>query len=158
MIYLSTGLLEKKSTSSIVSILDDLKITNLELSSGPYEKNINNFLIKKKNKNKFNFLIHNYFPVPKKAFVLNLASNNSKIRNESSQPALNVENEANESENDTDISSEKQDSLVPEDNVLEFQEISITKSRKPIIPGWLRRPTDSGFWGLEHRYFPGAPK
>ncbi len=83
MIYLSTGLLEKKSTSSIVSILDNLKITNLELSSGPYEKNINNFLIKKKNKNKLNFLIHNYFPVPKKAFVLNLASNNSKIRNES---------------------------------------------------------------------------
>ena len=83
MIYLSTGLLEKKSTSSIVTILDDLKITNLELSSGPYEKNINKFLIKKKNKNKLNFLIHNYFPVPKKAFVLNLASNNGKIRNQS---------------------------------------------------------------------------
>lgn len=83
MIYLSTGLLKKKSTSSIVNNLENLKITNLELSSGPYEKNINNFLIKKKNKYKFNFLIHNYFPVPKKGFVLNLASKKTKIRTQS---------------------------------------------------------------------------
>ena len=75
MIYLSTGLLEKKSTSSIINNLENLNIKNLELSSGPYEKEINNFLIKKRNINKFNFLIHNYFPVPKKAFVFNLASN-----------------------------------------------------------------------------------
>ena len=78
MIYLSTGLLEKKSTSSIVNYLENLNITNLELSSGPYEKSLNNFLIKKRTKNKFNFLIHNYFPVPRKAFVLNLASNKKK--------------------------------------------------------------------------------
>ena len=24
--------------------------------------------------------------------------------------------------------------------------------------GRLRRPTDSGFWGLKYRYFPGGPK
>ena len=47
MIYLSTGLLEKKSTSSIINNLENLNIKNLELSSGPYEKEINNFLIKK---------------------------------------------------------------------------------------------------------------
>ena len=44
-------------------------------------------MIKKKQNRKFNFLIHNYFPVPKKAFVLNLASKDKKkkknIRNQS---------------------------------------------------------------------------
>ena len=90
MIYLSTGLLKKKSTSSIVNILDNLKITNLELSSGPYERNINSFLTKKKNEKKSNFLIHNYFPVPKNAFVLNLASNQKKIRNLSIRLAKNA--------------------------------------------------------------------
>ena len=83
MIYLSTGLLEKKSTSSLISYLEKLNLTKLELSSGPYEKSINNFLIKKKQNRKFNFLIHNYFPVPKKAFVLNLASKDKNIRNQS---------------------------------------------------------------------------
>lgn len=90
MIYLSTGLLEKKSTSSIVNYLENLNITNLELSSGPYEKSLNNFLIKKRTKNKFNFLIHNYFPVPKKAFVLNLASSKKKIRDQSIKLAKNA--------------------------------------------------------------------
>lgn len=90
MIYLSTGLLEKKSTSSIVNYLENLNITNLELSSGPYEKSLNNFLIKKRTKNKFNFLIHNYFPVPRKAFVLNLASNKKKIRDQSIKLAKNA--------------------------------------------------------------------
>jgi len=90
VIYLSTGLLEKKSTSSIVNYLENLNITNLELSSGPYEKSLNNFLIKKRTKNKFNFLIHNYFPVPRKAFVLNLASNKKKIRDQSIKLAKNA--------------------------------------------------------------------
>lgn len=90
MIYLSTGLLEKKSTSSIVNYLENLNVTNLELSSGPYEKNLNNFLIKKRTTNKFNFLIHNYFPVPKKAFVLNLASSKKKIRDQSIKLAKNA--------------------------------------------------------------------
>ena len=47
MIYLSTGLLEKKSTSSIINNLENLNIKNLELSSGPYEKEINNFISRK---------------------------------------------------------------------------------------------------------------
>ena len=52
MIYLSTGLLKKDSTSNLIDTLDHLKIYNLELSSGPFEKNIDNFLIKKKKEKK----------------------------------------------------------------------------------------------------------
>ncbi len=90
MNYLSTSLLKKKTTSSIINALEDLNIYNLELSSGPYEKKINQFLIKKRKKNKLNFLIHNYFPVPKKAFVLNLASNKKEIRYLSIKHAKNA--------------------------------------------------------------------
>lgn len=79
MIYLSTGLIKKKSTSDLINKLDTLKINNLELSSGPYEKNINKYLLNKKKTKKQNFLIHNYFPVPQKPFVLNLASSQKKI-------------------------------------------------------------------------------
>lgn len=90
MIYLSTGLLEKKFTSDLVNHLHDLKIYNLELSSGPFEKNINNFLITQYKEKNNKFLIHNYFPVPKKPFVLNLASNKKKIRNQSIKLAKNA--------------------------------------------------------------------
>ena len=90
MIYLSTGLLKKNSTSDLIDTLDQLKIYNLELSSGPFEKNIDNFLIKKEKEKEKNYLIHNYFPVPKKPFVLNLASNKKTIRNQSMKLAKNA--------------------------------------------------------------------
>ena len=51
-------------------------ILDIELSGGIYNKNIYKILKKKKN---FNFQVHNYFPIPKKAFVLNLASTDKTI-------------------------------------------------------------------------------
>ena len=84
MIFHSTGLFKKYKTSHVVNKLISNKVFNIELSAGLYEKNIINFLIKKKKENpKINFLIHNYFPASKNPFVLNLSSNNSEIKNKS---------------------------------------------------------------------------
>ena len=59
-----------------IKILNKKNIDCIELSWGQYSKKISNNIIKNKNNI---FAIHNYFPVPKKSFVLNLASNNSQI-------------------------------------------------------------------------------
>lgn len=81
MIYLSTGGFDGK-TSKIIKFLNKNNFYNLELSSGEYEKNIQKKLLKFNKKNN-NFLIHNYFPPPKKSFVLNLASLNQRINKKS---------------------------------------------------------------------------
>ena len=53
-------------------------MNNIELSSNhSYE---NNYLKLLKGLN-FSYLIHNYFPIPKKSFVVNIASKNKSIRN-----------------------------------------------------------------------------
>ena len=79
-VYVSTTFI--KNGKKIKSALDKLKsagIKNVELGSNHiYEKNFN--YIKKYN---FYFLIHNYFPTPKKDFIINIASLNKKIRNRS---------------------------------------------------------------------------
>jgi sugar phosphate isomerase/epimerase len=74
MIYVSTGGFNTVPQKS-VSLLEKTGINSIELSGGKYFKGIYNYL-KKKN---CNFLLHNYFPVPKKKFVINLASLNNKI-------------------------------------------------------------------------------
>ena len=86
MIYLSTGMYKKDFTSKIINNLIKNNITNIELSSGLYEKNITKKIIC--NKKRVNYLIHNYFPPPKKAFVFNLSSNNHNIRNKSINLAI----------------------------------------------------------------------
>lgn len=86
MIYVSTGMFKKDFTSKIVNNLIKNNITNIELSSGLYEKNIKKKITN--NKKKINYLIHNYFPVPKKGFVFNLSSNNLNIRNKSISLAI----------------------------------------------------------------------
>ncbi len=57
----------------------DVNIKSVEIGSNHcFEKNYNyldNF--------DFNFLIHNYFPIPRNSFVLNIASQDSHIRNRS---------------------------------------------------------------------------
>lgn len=80
MIYISTTF--TKDNSSIKKSLDKLKkfkINNVELGSNhKYEKNYN--FIKR---NEFNYLVHNYFPVPKKNIIINIASQKKEIRQES---------------------------------------------------------------------------
>ena len=75
-IYISTGLSKKIETTKLIKKLSSYKINNLELSGGLYEKNIINKLYKISN---VNLLFHNYFPVPKKSFIINLASKNKII-------------------------------------------------------------------------------
>ena len=64
-------------------------IFNVELGSNHiHEKNFRKII----QKYKFNFLVHNYFPIPKKNFVVNIASQNEKIRNLSVKHAKNAIN------------------------------------------------------------------
>jgi sugar phosphate isomerase/epimerase len=74
-IYISTGGFSRQSADLTVNDFERNGIKNIELSGGSYKKNLFNIL---KNK-KLNFQIHNYFPPPKIPFVLNIASTNKKI-------------------------------------------------------------------------------
>jgi sugar phosphate isomerase/epimerase len=74
-VYISTGGYKDKPIKFVLNKFRINNIKNVELSGGKYNKDIYNDLLK----NKFNFQIHNYFPVPKKSFVLNLASHDPHI-------------------------------------------------------------------------------
>lgn len=75
-IYISTGLNKKIQTSKFLNKLRRNNIKNIELSSGSYE---NDIFKKLKKVNRTNLLLHNYFPVPKKPFIINLASTNNIV-------------------------------------------------------------------------------
>ena len=96
MIYVSTGGFGKISFKKAVKILNNEGIDSIELSGGKYcdIKKIINFF----NKNKKKFIFHNYFPVPKKSFVINLASSNNKIYKKSVlniKKSINISNKIN---------------------------------------------------------------
>ena len=78
-IFVSTTFVEDNSRiSDALDICKRENICNIELGSNHiYEKNFEK-IIKKYN---FCFLVHNYFPIPKKDFVVNIASLDKKIRN-----------------------------------------------------------------------------
>jgi sugar phosphate isomerase/epimerase len=80
-IFLSTAYFKNDNGYNVVKKLSKYKINNFELSAGKYFKN-NIKKLKKINK-KNNLVIHNYFPPPKKPFVLNLASTDKIIRSRS---------------------------------------------------------------------------
>ena len=69
-----------KDDSKISDVLATCKkenISNVELGSNHiYEKNFKK-IIQQYN---FRFLVHNYFPIPRKSFVVNIASLNKQIR------------------------------------------------------------------------------
>lgn len=76
-IYFSTGGFKDIKPLQALSLLLTNDIENIEFSSGIYDvlsrKKINNISKKK------NIIIHNFFPTPKKSFVLNLASENQLV-------------------------------------------------------------------------------
>ena len=79
-LYVSTTFIKDgKKIKMALDILKSAGVENVEIGSNhAYESNYNYI------KNyKFNFLIHNYFPVPKKDFVINIASLSKKIRERS---------------------------------------------------------------------------
>ena len=73
MIYLSTGGFQNLDPQSVIQKFNEQGIKSIELSGGKYvaQKKVIKFL---KKRNDVNYSLHNYFPVPKKKFVINLAS------------------------------------------------------------------------------------
>ena len=71
MIYLSTGGFQNLTPQSVIQKFYEQGIKSIELSGGKYvtQKKIIKYL---KKKNHINYSLHNYFPVPKKKFVINL--------------------------------------------------------------------------------------
>ena len=75
-IFCSTGG-AKKSALDVAEYFLSNSITNIELSGGIYDPKTFDRILDLQSKGA-NFLTHNYFPVPKESFVLNLASQNKK--------------------------------------------------------------------------------
>ena len=81
MIYLSTSTYCDIGLEKGIIKLSRSGFNNLELSGGPIIEPSDFIKIKKlKNELNINFRLHNYFPVPKKEFVINFASTNAQIR------------------------------------------------------------------------------
>lgn len=80
-IYLSTTFAQDKTpVSEVLNFCKKNNINNVELGSNHcFEKDYYK-ICKKYN---LNYLVHNYFPIPKKSFVVNVASLNQKIRKKS---------------------------------------------------------------------------
>jgi sugar phosphate isomerase/epimerase len=81
MIYISTGGFNQKSVIEVIKLLSKNNINAFELSGGIYTDNLESKL--KILSSEFEFTVHNYFPPPQKPFVLNLASLNENIYQES---------------------------------------------------------------------------
>ena len=72
-IFVSSTCFKSRDLQEIISLCESHKISNLEISGNIKYQSSNN-LIKIFEKYKhFNFRFHNYFPVPKNPFVINLA-------------------------------------------------------------------------------------
>ncbi len=79
MIYVSSACLRHKKIKDSVQELAKNGFQNIELSGGTrYYDNFESDLLELKDKYKLNYRCHNYFPPPKKPFVLNLASLNDE--------------------------------------------------------------------------------
>ena len=76
-IFVSSAALKNNSIAKVSKKFENAGIKNIEFSGGLYEEDVLKKL--KKLQKKQNILIHNYFPRPKKDFVLNLATANKFI-------------------------------------------------------------------------------
>ena len=79
MIYISTSCVKHNKIKDSVEELASNGFKNIELSGGTeYYENFEIDLVELKSKYNLNYRCHNYFPPPKKHFVLNLASLNDE--------------------------------------------------------------------------------
>lgn len=86
MIYVSSSCVKAKTIREAIEKLIGHGFLNIELSAGTeYYANIEEDLMRLKNKNKLNFLLHNYFPPHRKHFVINLASLDDAVYKKSLQ-------------------------------------------------------------------------
>ena len=75
MIFVSSSCVKNKKIKDSVEELAKAGFKNIELSGGTvFYENFENDLLELKEKYSLNYRCHNYFPPPKKSFVLNLAS------------------------------------------------------------------------------------
>ncbi len=81
MIFISSGFASQEFPENTINNLLKNNIKYIELSGGKFSKNLLQNLYRLKPKAKFQF--HNYFPPPKKGFVLNLASSDKYISSRS---------------------------------------------------------------------------
>jgi len=82
-IFVSTTFAKNNSKiSDVLSLCKKEKIENIELGSNHVYENNFKGIVKKYN---FRFIVHNYFPIPKKSFVVNIASSSDRIRSLSLQ-------------------------------------------------------------------------
>jgi sugar phosphate isomerase/epimerase len=80
MIYVSSSCVKNTKIKDSVEELAINGFKNIELSGGTdYYDNFENDLLELKDRYNLNYRCHNYFPPPKKHFVLNLASLNHKV-------------------------------------------------------------------------------
>lgn len=81
-IFVSTGAFGQTGVDELLKMTLNNGLTNIELSSGAfYHESMKKLLLQAKDLETHRFLVHNYFPVPEKPFVLNLASENKEILN-----------------------------------------------------------------------------
>ncbi len=84
MIYVSSACVKQNKISTIIKQLVEHGIKNIELSGGTdYYSELINDLKELKNIYHLNYVCHAYFPPPKVPFVVNLASCNDKIYQQS---------------------------------------------------------------------------
>tara|TARA_B110000196_G_C21120178_1_gene652774 strand:- start:749 stop:1609 length:861 start_codon:yes stop_codon:yes gene_type:complete len=87
-IYVSTTFAENNSKiSNVLLSCKKENISKIELGSNHvYEQDFEKIV----KKYKFDYIVHNYFPVPKKSFVVNIASLDKKIRDQSLKHVKNA--------------------------------------------------------------------
>ena len=78
-VFISTGGFKDKVFTDVIKKFKKGKIDDIELSGGCYTVNSGQKILQCSKK--ANIRAHNYFPPPKKPFVINLASSNPKIAN-----------------------------------------------------------------------------
>ena len=80
MIYISTSCSESRSIGEVIEDFAGYGIRQIELSGGmDYEEDLETKLFRLQDRYDLDFLLHNYFPPPEEAFVLNLASLDEEI-------------------------------------------------------------------------------
>ena len=91
MIYISTACVKHNSIKDSVLELVQQGYKNIELTGGTkYYDGYENDLLELKEKYNLNYLLHNYFPPPKKHFILNIASLNDDLYQKSIEHCLSA--------------------------------------------------------------------
>ena len=83
-IYISTSCVKSRQIKDSIKLLAEIGFKNIELSGGTrFYDGFKEDLIYLKEKYNLNYMLHNYFPPPENPFVINLASENDKVYEQS---------------------------------------------------------------------------